>query len=86
MKIGVIFNPGAGGIDSYADIGKEIEHLFSRHEIFVGCSDFGSQYVFGTEVGLPNHKNNFNQNMEGILSGFLKDSVEILVCVGSGDQ
>lgn len=82
MKIGVIFNPGAGGIDSYPNIGKEIEHLFSRHELFVGCSDFGSQYVFGTELGLPKHENNFNQNMEDNLSDFLKNSVEILVCVG----
>ena len=82
MKIGVIFNPGAGGIGKYRGIGKVIEDVFSGHELITGNSLFGSSYISAFEVVGEQLVEDFQENMDNILKPFLEKRVDMIIAVG----
>ena len=82
MKIGVIFNPGAGGIGKYREIGKVIEDVFSSHDLITGNSLFGSNYVSTPELVGDQLVEDFQKNMDNILKPFVEKRVDMIIAVG----
>ncbi|MCD6398055.1 MAG: hypothetical protein J7L71_11000, partial [Spirochaetaceae bacterium] len=82
MKIGVIFNPGAGGIGRYKGIGRVIEDVFSGHELITGSALFGSSYISASEVVGEQLTENFQENMDNNLKPFIAKRVDMIIAVG----
>ena len=82
MKIGVIFNPGAGGVDRYAGIGKVIKMVFSGHDLITGSSIFGSNYIPDLKVVGDYLENDFQKNLNNILFDFLRKRTDMIIAVG----
>ncbi|MCK5201196.1 MAG: NAD(+)/NADH kinase, partial [Spirochaetales bacterium] len=82
MKIGVMFNPGAGGIGKYSGIGKIIEDVFFRDDLITGNSLFGSDYVSALEVVGDQLVEDFQKNMDNILKPFVEKRVDMIIGVG----
>lgn len=82
MKIGVMFNPGAGGSSSFSGIGKDIENLFEDHEMLTGNTVFGEDYISGAERADGELENDFETDLGNILLFFHKRKVEMIIAVG----
>jgi hypothetical protein len=83
MKIAVVFNPNAGGINSYYNIGKILEQRLKEYSIKTYEGAYGQVYLRDAEVisGAVN-TGDYIKNIHSMIMKVIEAGPELLICIG----
>jgi hypothetical protein len=83
LRVSVLFNPGAGKSDKFANIACEILDRFEGHTLVTGESDFGEILLKKADVRVVRTSRvSFIEILEAYLAGFMERNTDLVVGVG----